>query len=205
MINKYSTISFPSFFLLLFVPFLLYPSFIYIFSFTFFFSLQPSCSADRTITTKDQPSSAQSKLPNFHYCVLICIFTEITTSICTYVRMRVQMYVCQICKEIITNKIFSLIPLNMAFCDRSNRLAVFRPDLVLARCSRTISLSCRTILRSTRTVFSSILYVYFSTIFFFFAFRLTLSSVSSSFFVSLFLSLVLSYSHDIFPIHTIDC
>lgn len=35
MITKYSTISSLSFFLLLFVPFLLYPPFIYIFSFTF--------------------------------------------------------------------------------------------------------------------------------------------------------------------------
>lgn len=35
------------------------------------------------------------------------------------------MYVCQICKEIITNKIFSLIPLNMAFCDRSQSSSNF--------------------------------------------------------------------------------
>lgn len=103
------------------------------------------------------------------------------------------MYVCQLCKEIITNKIFSLIPLNMAFCDRSQPSNSF---------STRFSLSCQTIenVKRRSAICTCCLFIDFIRILFYDIFLLALSSFSSS-----FLSLVLSYLHDIFPIHTIDC
>lgn len=107
------------------------------------------------------------------------------------------MYVCQICKEIITNKIFSLIPLNMAFCDRSQPSSSFSTRSSVSQVlSHNFTFLSND--RERQTAFCNLhvllsfhrFYTYTFLRYFSFAFRLALSSFSSSFlffFLSFFL------------------